>query len=172
MPLSALSTQATSKEVTIDALNMGINATTPTENNDIKNDQTSDNGPQIEAIVPEAWVNGMPTRLIAQVLLCKSRCMADHRELFEEISTSGMFKSRRHFKHCLKLMKLSKRLDIICLGPEKVGKSRRKFAVKLTARGERIYTCYRRWPGPTKPSPNQSNGDGGDFKSHGLADAL
>lgn len=171
-PFSALSSSATTVDATVDAVNMGIDILPPIGNKDTKNDQTLGTDPAATKIVPERWVNGMPSRLIAQLLLGKSRHMADHKELFEETSSTGLFKSRRHFKHCLKLMKCSKRVDIICLGPERVGSSHRKFSVKLTTRGARIYSSYRQWPGPKESSTNQSNSNESDASSRGLADVL
>lgn len=68
----------------------------------------------------------------------------------------GLFNSRRHFKHCLKMMKQMHRVRVRCTGPEYPGASRRGFVVELTRRGDKVYKHYL---GDEPPLP-------------GLADAL
>lgn len=116
-------------------------------------------GPAAAASVPQAtkhiaeqtarslpWICNMPTRAIASVLLKQEKEMMDHADLFEEAEKSGLMRSRRHFKHCLRMMKNQKRICIICNGPEKVGSAKLKFSVKLTQRGSSIYTRYSQEP--------------------------
>lgn len=104
----------------------------------------------------------MPTRVIASVLLKEEREMMDHGALFDEVEKSGLLRSRRHFKHCLRMLKDQKRVLIICNGLEKVGSPKRKFSVKLTQRGSVIYTKYSQAP------HRESDGKG----QRGLQDAI
>lgn len=89
--------------------------------------------------------------------------MMDHMALYEDADKLGLMRSRRHFKHCLRMLKDQKRVQIICKGPVKPGSAKRAFAVKLTRRGERIYQYYSKMPLPSD--------DGGDGE-RGLKDAL
>lgn len=88
------------------------------------------------------WVRGMPTRQIANVLLQQERHMMDYELLYGEVEKSGLFRSKRHFKHCLRMLKGQDRVQVICRGPEKAGSAKRLFSVKLTRRGGNIYTRY------------------------------
>lgn len=92
---------------------------------------------------PEAWTIGQPTRMIAHKLLEKEKFACGLRELWEEAEQTGMFKSKRHFKHCLKLLKSRQRVDVTCLGPERVGSAKLKFSARLTRRGARTYLWFR-----------------------------
>ncbi|PXF41637.1 hypothetical protein BWQ96_08648 [Gracilariopsis chorda] len=112
------------------------------------------------------WVRNMPTRAIAHFLMGYESRLAPHDELFDKVNASGLMRSKRHFKHCLKMMRLQKRVDVVCLGPQRVGSSTRKFAVKLTSRGNAVYRYYRnceRW---------QVEHGGERPKRPGLTDAL
>lgn len=126
---------------------------------------------------------GMPTRMIAHVLLQRERPVMEHSDLFQEANASGMFRSHRHFKHCLKMMKHQKRVHIVCLGPERVGSPNRRFAVSLTKRGVHAYSWYRSVGGyaggvlyrkAIDEAAVRETGGGGnaDGQSKGLAEAL
>lgn len=119
-----------------------------------------------------AWVEDMPTRMIACKLLDRDRLMAGHKELYDEVNATGMLKSRRHFKHCLKLMRISQRIQVICQGPARVGSSRRIFAVKLTKRGQVIYSWHRNHPRYKDQSTESEAQTEGSGLSRGLADVL
>lgn len=112
---------------------------------------------------PAHWVKGMPTRTIAQVLLRQENEMMDHLVLYEETNKLGLLRSRRHFKHCLRMLKDQKRVAVICNGPVHPGSAKRAFKVKLTRRGSRIYTGYSKMPLP------ENDGNDGE---RGLKDAL
>lgn len=112
------------------------------------------------------WVRNMPTRAIAHFLMRYDSHLAPHDELFNKVNDSGLMKSKRHFKHCLKMMRLQKRVDIVCLGPQRVGSSKLKFAVKLTKRGNAVFSYYRSRESETRQR-------GGEYpKPPGLTDAL
>lgn len=104
----------------------------------------------------------MPSRAIAAVLLRAPGPVA-HDELYSSAAEYGLLKSRRHFKHVLKLMKGMKRLEVICLGPERPGSAKRAFSVKLTRRGQTIYTRY---------LDEDGAGGQGEERAPGLQDAL
>lgn len=84
----------------------------------------------------------LPTRVIADVLLRAGPKPIAHEVLYQEADKSGLMRSHRHFKHCLRMMKDQNRVKVICLGPEKVGSAKRKFAVGLTRKGTILYTKY------------------------------
>lgn len=86
-------------------------------------------------------VVNMPSRAIAAVLL-KAKSPMPRDELFEQASEYGMFNSKRHFKHVLKMMKKQNRIRMLCKGPEYPGSSKLAFEVALTRRGDTIYTRY------------------------------
>lgn len=110
-------------------------------------------------------VVNMPTRAIAAVLL-RAKAAVPHEELFERANEYSLFHSKRHFKHCLKMMKLQKRVRVICNGPQYPGASRLAFSIELTRRGGTIYTRYL---GEEPPLPQlQDNEDG----APGLGDAI
>lgn len=92
---------------------------------------------------PDAWTIGQPTRMIVHKLLEKEKFTHGLRELWEEVEQTGMFKSKRHFKHCLKILKSRQRVDVICLGPQRVGSAKLKFSARLTRRGARTYLWFR-----------------------------
>lgn len=92
---------------------------------------------------PDAWTIGQPTRMIAHKLLEKEKFTCGLLELWEEVEETGMFKSKRHFKHCLKLLKSRQRVDVMCIGPERVGSAKLKFSARLTRRGARTYLWFR-----------------------------
>lgn len=112
---------------------------------------------------PAHWVCNMPTRSIAQVLLRQDNLIMDHGALYQETDRLGLLRSHRHFKHCLRMLKIQKRVLIVCKGPEKPGSAKRAFSVKLTRRGQRIYQYYSGMPDKT-----DKDGDG----ERGLKDAL
>lgn len=89
------------------------------------------------------WIREMPTRAIAAALLEAERHTLTHEELFKAASESDLIRSRRHFKHCLRLLKDQKRAVSFSLGPERIGSANIKFAVRLTPRGAKIYSKYR-----------------------------
>ena len=89
------------------------------------------------------WVEGMPTRAIADALLSKENYLAPHDALYDEVNQTGVLRSHRHFKHCLKMLKEQNRVRVICLGPEKVASNKRKFSVKLTSRGRSTYSFFK-----------------------------
>lgn len=103
----------------------------------------------VRALRDARGVVNIPTRAIAAVLL-KEGGPVRHEELYERSAEYGLFNSRRHFKHCLKMMKLQKRVQNICLGPSYPGSSRNAFSVTLTKRGQTVYTRYL---GSDIPSP-------------------
>lgn len=92
------------------------------------------------------WISNMPTRAIASVLLQQDRNIMEHDALYSAVEKSGLMRSRRHFKHCLRMLKDQKRVAVICTGPESPGSAKRKFAVKLTRRGNAVYTKYSEAP--------------------------
>lgn len=116
----------------------------------------------VRALRDVRGVVNMPTRAIAAVLL-QTRRPIPHEELYDRANEYGLFNSRRHFKHCLKMMKGQDRVRVICDGPRYPGASRRAFSVELTRRGDAIYTRYL---GEKPPPPSDPN----DIP--GLADAL
>ncbi|CAN8072771.1 unnamed protein product [Agarophyton chilense] len=85
----------------------------------------------------------MPTRAIAHALMQRESHVAPHDELFREVQHTGLMRSHRHFKHCLKMMRLQKRVLVQCTGLLRVGASQRTFVVKLTRRGHAVYRFYR-----------------------------
>lgn len=92
--------------------------------------------------------------------------MMDYDKLYGELEPSGLFRSKRHFKHCLRMLRTQQRVAMVCKGPERAGSARRSFAVKLTRRGSSIYSRYR-------DIDNAEEGeDGNGAGSGGLADAL
>lgn len=109
--------------------------------------------PSVQALRNTHGVVNMPTRAIAAVLL-KNRVPVPHDELYELSDEYGLFKSKRHFKHCLKMMKQQDRVQVICNGPEYPGASRLSFSVKLTRRGDAIYTRYL---GTDVPNPTEDD---------------
>lgn len=109
--------------------------------------------PSVRALRDARGVVNMPTRAIAAVLL-KDGAPVKHDELYERSAEYGLFNSKRHFKHCLKMMKLQKRVQSICLGPSYPGSSRNAFSVTLTKRGQTVYTRYL---GADIPSPDDED---------------
>lgn len=97
-----------------------------------------------QAVKQASWVRNLPTRAIANVLLESDSYMASHDALYHAVDKTGLLRSRRHFKHCLRMMSDQKRVKVFCIGPEKVGSAKLKFSVKLTSRGRTIYGFYRR----------------------------
>jgi hypothetical protein len=83
----------------------------------------------------------MPTRAVAAVLLKSSEPLRSH-DLYARSSEYGFFNSRRHFKHVLRMMKEQRRIQVITGPPERVGGSKLTFTIRLTRRGEQIYTSY------------------------------
>lgn len=119
----------------------------------------------IQPEVQEAWVEGKPTRAIASKLLDMPDHMAESHALYAKVNRSGLFRSRRHFKHCVKLMRSMKRVDMVCHGssvpestsvfPSESGavslnrskryqKEKLQFSIALTGRGRRVYSRLRR----------------------------
>lgn len=115
-----------------------------------------------------AWIRGMPTRAIAAALLDAKHNTLTHEELFKVASESDLIRSRRHFKQCLRLLKDQKRTASFSLGPERVGSANIKFAVRLTLRGEKIYSKYR----ITEGVERGNLGNDGNDSTRGLQDAL
>lgn len=124
---------------------------------------------EADKFAPDAWTSGQPTRYIAHKLLDRDRAMCGLRELYEEVMDSGMFRSKRHFKQCLKMMKCKNRVQIICLGPVAIGSPNLKFAVKLTGKGQRTYLFYRNHYRARVAVEGEGDNDG---KPSGLTDAL
>lgn len=116
------------------------------------------------------WVHNMPTRQIANVLLQQDRQMMDYDLLYGAVEQSGLFRSKRHFKHCLRMLKQQNRVQVICRGPEKAGSAKRLFSVKLTRRGCTIYTRYSQMPPPKAEGNDEGNGDGNEKR--GLAEVM
>lgn len=114
------------------------------------------------------WVREMPTRQIAHVLLQQERNIMGHDTLFSEVEKSGLFRSRRHFKHCLRMLKDQKRARVICQGPERAGSAKRLFAVQLTRRGATIYHRYSKDEGKGGKQEKQEH----DREKEGIAQAL
>lgn len=126
---------------------------------------------QQDILAPDAWTLRQPTRMIAHKLLDRDKHMLSMTELYDDLSNScDLFRSRRHFKHCLKLMRAKNRVQVICLGPESIGSSVLKFAVKLTGQGQRTYLWFRQghraWASK-QITDGTTTGTGG-----GLTDAL
>ena len=114
------------------------------------------------------WIREMPTRAIAAVLLDAKQYTLTHDELFKAANESDLIRSRRHFKHCLRLLKDQKRILSFSLGPERIGSANIKFAVKLTPKGAKIYSQYRVTEGIEK----EHRGKHGKDSTRGLQDAL
>lgn len=101
--------------------------------------------------------------------------MCGLRELYDELIDTGMFRSKRHFKHCLKLMKSKNRVQIVCQGPTEIGSPNLKFAVKLTGKGQRTYLFFRNSyrNKAARLAAEQASGEGAaSTKPAGLTDAL
>lgn len=92
---------------------------------------------------PSSWIQDLPTRAIADSLLGKEQYLFSHEKLYEEVNESGLFRSHRHFKHCLKMMRTQNRVKIVCNGPERIASAKLAFSVKLTAKGRSVYRYYR-----------------------------
>lgn len=90
----------------------------------------------------EPWVRGQPMRLLASILLRQPKLTMRHDDLLDAAFTTGMFKSRRHIKHSLKMMKSVKRVGVSCQGVEHVGSSKRVFHVTLFPKARKLYTSY------------------------------
>lgn len=101
----------------------------------------------------EEWQDGRPTRAIASALLKVEGCTLEHKALYEAVDRSGLLRSHRHFKQCLKMMRLSRRACVRSIGLARVGDSRPQFTVSLTRKGRTIYEFQRdHWqPGGWKP---------------------
>lgn len=128
-----------------------------------------------ERILPdqEGWVHGKPTRAIASKLLDMPEYMADSHMLYSNVQPSGLFRSRRHFKQCVKILRSMGRVTMICHGQtnatdvrtplishssksrsrsqapsrsrsRKSAKQVLRFSIGLTPRGRRVYSFYRR----------------------------
>lgn len=117
-----------------------------------------------QAAVNLKWIRGMPTRAIADALMKRENRMAPHEELYNEINKTGILRSRRHFKHCLRMLRTQRRVDVICQGPDRVGSNRLKFAVKLTRRGDSVYSYFKRM--------ETQEAERGEGAQPGLKDAL
>ena len=97
--------------------------------------------PTVQELRNTVGILNMPTRAIAAVLLRHSRPMK-HGDLCTEASEYGLFRSKRHFKHVLKMMKLQRRIKVSSMGPAFPRSPKLAFSVNLTKRGEAIYTRY------------------------------
>lgn len=95
------------------------------------------------ALRSELGVVNMPSRAIAAVLL-RAKSAVGHDELYNLSCEydSDMFRSKRHFKHCLRMMKTSERIRIRSVGPQYPGASKLGFVVELTRRGTAAYSKY------------------------------
>lgn len=114
----------------------------------------------------EGWVRGKPTRAIASKLLDMPDHMAESHALYTQVAPSGLFRSRRHFKQCVKILRAMDRVDMVCHGPlqtsaptsgsslnvAKVPPTRPRrsrkvklhFSIALTGKGRHVYSYYRR----------------------------
>lgn len=120
--------------------------------------------PSVAALRSTIGEVNMPTRAIAAVLLRARGAPVTPEELYTQSNEYGLFNSKRHFKHCLKMMKGMKRVQVKSMGPQYPGASRLQFSVYLTRRGTAAYTRYL---GETPPLPADHIVD-----SPGLTDAL
>jgi hypothetical protein len=101
----------------------------------------------------------MPTRAIAAVLLRADEPVL-YRDLYLRSSEYGLFQSHRHFKHVLRMMKGQRRVQVMTGPPERAGGSKLSFQVRLTRRGELIYSQYlgnEIPPPPPKEAPSLAN---------------
>ncbi len=120
--------------------------------------------PSVTALRSRVGEVNMPTRAIAAVLLRARGSPVTPDDLYAQSNEYGLFNSKRHFKHCLKMMKNMERVRVKSLGPQYPGASKLQFGVELTRRGTQAYTRYL---GENPPLPPDYTTD-----SPGLADAL
>jgi len=122
------------------------------------------------ALRNELGVVNMPSRAIAAVLL-RAKAAVGHDELYNLACEydATMFKSKRHFKHCLKMMKNSERIRIRSVGPQYPGASKLGFVVELTRRGTVAYTRYL---GENPPLPSSEETEQGEETAPSLANAI
>lgn len=111
------------------------------------------------------WIRGMPTRAITHILMGVNSRTVPREELYEKVEKMGCLRSRQHFTYSLRLMKKNKRVQVICLGLERVGYAKRKFSVKLTRRGEAAFQYFQEY------ELHLNEEEKGDRKA-GLTDAL
>lgn len=115
----------------------------------------------------EPWVDGKPTRAIASKLLDMPDYMAESHALYAQVIPSGLFRSRRHFKQCVKILRAMNRVDMVCHGPlaapasttpssgatvistrsKRYRKVKLQFSIALTDKGTRVYSSLRRKTG-------------------------
>lgn len=115
----------------------------------------------------EPWVDGKPTRAIASKLLDMPDYMAESHALYARVFPSGLFRSRRHFKRCVKILRAMNRVDMVCHGhladtasttptseaavistrSKRHQNAKLQFSIALTDKGTRVYSSLRRKTG-------------------------